>query len=208
MESSPIFSLSAEKLEMKSSSGSSSAKKPQRALFRENPRSPPAQKKQKTSSHNSQKSPCTPPSNHNIRNTGDRAHDLAKSAEDLEDVSVALSAASRELLTPPPAYDSKQEAFVLETVEETQLNETQGLFDLEQQKKLAGIMDDVNVALVFATALKKQLVSIQKGLASKPEIKVFNAELEDKVKLVAMVAKKGVALEKVTEYRLVEKEGN
>ena len=73
-----------------------------------------------------------------------------------------------------------------------------------KEKLLKKLREDIEVALVYVTALQQQIKSIHESVSSEVELASFEGELKRKVRNVERVAKKGVTLKLVKEYRVVD----
>ena len=167
-----------------------------------------------------EKSPTT--SGKKKRKKGDQFVDLMKTADDLDAISSALTNTSKELLTPPPSSQSKatcppSSIFLAteQTKEQTVLSnsvqkmaekcgESSNHQDASYERKLSEITEDVDAAIILSTALRDRLIAIKTKISSREQMFTFNDEIREKVELISTVAKKGMALRKVNEYRIVD----
>ena len=134
---------------------------------------------------------------------------LSSTKKDLEEMTETYSQGSPELLTPTrvsnkneddskPKKKSRRDS---ETVPETEDVEVE---EDDKIPEITRLLEHCEGAMVCASALQDQLNQLYEVIATADELDKWPEMLKKKVRDVLRVSKKGVALKKVTEFRIVE----
>ena len=150
--------------------------------------------------------------------------ELTIAIEDLEDASLTMSRASQELLSPERS-DNKEVVASTPLDDVVAESETQDvnarpyagdvhpdvpseagtkLLSYSKEDAVEKLKDEVEMAMVANIVSYTRLRSILESIATPEEVAEFKERAKTKVRDVMRVAKKGVSVEKVTEYRIVD----
>ena len=134
---------------------------------------------------------------------------LSLTKKDLEEMTDTYNHGSPELLTPTrvstendddskPRKKSRRDSETVPETEEVELGED------DKIREITRLLEHCEGAMVCAAALQDHLKQLYEAIATADELDKWPEMLKKKVRDVLRVSKKGVALKKVTEFRVVE----